>query len=193
MDISEVEEFCEEYMTHLTPAMRGSNHDIKTLLKLMESGYERHYLKIVAFHNDVKKAHGLACVNVDQTFAGGHRAFIRHVSTIRPEMISQAVGLVQDFVWKRIYCDHIRIEQLHMREDPETEKITANAQFKKALTTNKFRWKSLINADGGKRYAISEIKRPAAGPDFENPRGFQQIGQEPVTFKMGVVMQLTDK
>ena len=53
-------------MDKLTPEMKESFYDIPTLFKKMEDGYERHYLKIVAFHKDGKKmAHGLACVNVD--------------------------------------------------------------------------------------------------------------------------------
>ena len=54
-------------MDKLTPEMKESFYDIPTLYKKMEDGYERHYLKIVAFHNGKKMAHGLACVNVDQT------------------------------------------------------------------------------------------------------------------------------
>ena len=38
------------------------------LFELMESGYERHYLKIVAYHEGRKMAHGLACVNIDQNY-----------------------------------------------------------------------------------------------------------------------------
>ena len=64
-------------MDKLTPEMKESFYDIPTLYKKMEDGYERHYLKIVAFHNGKKMAHGLACVNVDQTLQNGHRAFIR--------------------------------------------------------------------------------------------------------------------
>jgi len=88
----------------------------------MEDGYERHYLKIVAYHNDKKMAHGLACVNYDQTLPNGHRAFIRHVSVIRNELFPQALKLVIDFTWRRIYCDHIRIELFHIK-DPESGKM----------------------------------------------------------------------
>ena len=52
-------------MEKLTPEMRDSFYDTRTLFKKMEEGYERHYLKIIAFHHGKKMAHGLACVNVD--------------------------------------------------------------------------------------------------------------------------------
>ena len=45
--------------------MRESFYDVPTLFKKMEEGYERHYLKIIAYHDGKKMAHGLACVNVD--------------------------------------------------------------------------------------------------------------------------------
>ena len=66
--------------------MRDSFYDVPTLFKKMEEGYERHYLKIIAYHDGKKMAHGLACVNVDQSLQSGHRAFIRHVSVIRNEL-----------------------------------------------------------------------------------------------------------
>ena len=39
----------------------------KTLLEKMEEGYERHYIKLVAYTgaNNSKEAYGMACINVD--------------------------------------------------------------------------------------------------------------------------------
>ena len=108
----------------------------------MEDGYERHYLKIVAFHNGKKMAHGLACINVDQSLNSGYRAFIRHVSVIRNELFPQAMKLVIDFIWRRIYCDHIRLELFHLK-DPETGKMYVDPAIKKTLAEAKFKWKNL--------------------------------------------------
>lgn len=110
----------------------------------MECGYERHYMKIVAFHEGRKMAHGLACINIDQSFASGHRAFLRHISVIRAELFPQALKLVIDFVWKRIACDHIRLEQFYVT-DEETKKLQAAPILKDSLKVAKFRWQSLIN------------------------------------------------
>ena len=65
IDSTEFVQFAQGYMDKLTPEMKDSFYDIQNLYKKMEEGYERHYLKIVAFHNGKKMAHGLACVNVD--------------------------------------------------------------------------------------------------------------------------------
>ena len=75
----------------------------------MESGYERHYLKIVAFHEGKKMAHGLACVAIDRNYKQGYRAFLRHISTIRTEMLPKALKLIIDFIWRRIHCNNIRL------------------------------------------------------------------------------------
>ena len=86
MQPSEFIEFANEYYQKLTPEMRGSFYDPDTLFKRMEAGYERHYMKIVAFHEGKKMAHGLACVNVDQNYRSGRRVFLRHISVIRTEL-----------------------------------------------------------------------------------------------------------
>ena len=107
---TEFVDFATDYYGKLLPEMRDSFQSPDQLFKLMESGYERHYLKIVAFHEGRKMAHGLACVNVDQNFKQGHRAFIRHISVIRAELLPQALKLIVNFIWKRIHCQNIRLE-----------------------------------------------------------------------------------
>lgn len=158
----------------------------------MEEGYERHYLKIVAYHDGKKMAHGLACINVDQSLQSGHRAFIRHVSVIRNELFPQALKLVTDFVWRRIYCDHIRLELFHFKNE-ETGRMAADDAIKKSLAELKYKWKNMINDGSGKRSQIMELKKPTGEaaadlPSFENPRQLQ-LGQEPVTIKSGVIME----
>jgi hypothetical protein len=89
--VHEFRAFAEEYYKRLLPEMRDSQYDIDSLIEKMEDGYERHYMKIVAFHNGQKMGHGLACVNVDQTYREGYRAFIRHVSVIRFQQFDEAM------------------------------------------------------------------------------------------------------
>lgn len=98
-------EFASDYYSKLVPELRDSLYDPETLFKLMENGYERHYMKIVAFHEGKKMAHGLACLNVDPNYMGGHRVFLRHISVIRTELLPQALTLIIDFIWRRLQCD----------------------------------------------------------------------------------------
>lgn len=58
-------DFATDYYQKLVPAMKESFATPELLFKQMEAGYERHYLKIVAYHDGRKMAHGLACVNID--------------------------------------------------------------------------------------------------------------------------------
>jgi len=62
---SEFLEFAKDYYSKLVPSIRDSFYPPEQLFEIMESGYERHYMKIVAFHEGRKMAHGLACVNID--------------------------------------------------------------------------------------------------------------------------------
>ena len=68
IDISRYVEFATEYEQKLTDEQKNSFDDIMTTLKKMEDGYERHYIKLVSYAGGRKLAHGLACINVDQTF-----------------------------------------------------------------------------------------------------------------------------
>ena len=170
---AEFVDFCKDYYQKLVPEIRNSFYDPETLFKVMEAGYERHYLKIVAYHDGRKMAHGLACVNVDQNYRQGHRAFLRHVSVIRPELFPQALRLIIDFIWRRVQCEHIRLEQFHMKDPNNEKRLQVDPMLKEALKVEKFRWQSLINdPNSGKRSQLMQLMKPAEGaPDFENPRG----------------------
>jgi hypothetical protein len=185
--------FANEYYQKLVPQLRDSFYEPETLFNLMEQGYERHYLKIVAFHEGRKMAHGLACVHIDQNHKSGHRAFLRHISVIRTELLPQALKLTVDFIWRRIQCEHIRLEQYHVA-NPETEKLAADESLKAALKEAKFRWQNLQNdPKTGKRSQLMQLVKPKedAAPPFENPRGLQ-IGKEPIVIKAGMLIQVSD-
>ena len=74
--------------------------------------------------------------------------------------------------------------------------MAAEENLKLALKVEKFRWKNLVNEANGKRSQMMELARPKgeaadALPPFENPRGVQ-VGQEPVTFRSGILIQVSD-
>ena len=116
------------------------------------------------------------------------------MSVIRNELFPQALKLVTDFIWRRIYCDHIRIELFHLK-DEETGKMQADPAIKKALGDMKYRWKNLSNDPAtGKRSQIMQLNKPtgeaaASLPEFENVRNLQ-LGKEPVTIKSGIIFEL---
>lgn len=66
------------FYERLDPTIAQSNHDAAKIVQLTEDGYERHYLHLV--HNET--VYGLACLNYDASNLGGHRCYIRHLSTI---------------------------------------------------------------------------------------------------------------
>ena len=55
-----------------------------------------------------------------------------------------------------------------------------------------FKWKSMKNDPvAGTRKELMAIKKPAEGiPDFENPRNLNP-GQEPLTVKAGIILELS--
>lgn len=61
--------------------------------------------------------YGLACLNYDATYLGGHRCYIRHLSTISTAHFKQALEAVVDYIWKEILCDDIRVEIYHIKDD----------------------------------------------------------------------------
>ena len=119
---------------------------------------------------------------------------IRHVSCIRNELFPQALKLVVDFIWKRIHCDHIRVELFHLT-DHETGKMAADPVIKKALAEVKFKWKNLTNDPvTGRRAQNMELKKPvgdaaASLPPYENTRNLVP-GKEPVTIKSGLLLEV---
>ena len=95
-------------------------------------------------------------------------------------------------MWRRIYCDHIRLELFHIKNE-ETGRMAADDAIKKSLAELKYKWKNMINDGSGKRSQIMELRKPTGDaaadlPPFENPRNLQ-LGQEPVTIKSGVIME----
>lgn len=75
---------------------------------------------------------------------GCHRAFIRHLSTINPAMMNDALSQVLKYIWKELPCEHVRAELIHIRDD-ETGRMAADPVVKAAYTTNGFKWKTLSN------------------------------------------------
>ena len=140
IDYTELINYVDEYYARIPNAMAKSNHECDIAVNKTEDGYLRHYFHIVV--GDV--VHGLACLNYDHTLLGGHRVYIRHLSTIMSGELSQALDLVCDFIWQEIPCDNIRVELYHFKDD-ETGKINVDNDIKSAYAGKGFRWKTLTN------------------------------------------------
>lgn len=83
------------------------------LIEKQSNGYERHYLK---FTQNGQLA-GLALFNVDYTAANEFRGYIRHISTLNMETLASAVELTINFIWKNMFCQNIRIELFHIKDE----------------------------------------------------------------------------
>lgn len=126
---SELLNYTDEYYARIKHAMAKSNHECDMAVNKTEDGYLRHYFHIVV--GDM--IHGLACLNYDHTLLGGHRVYIRHLSTIMSNELPHALDLVCDFIWREIPCDNIRVELYHFK-DHETGKINVDNDIKSAYT-----------------------------------------------------------
>lgn len=72
-----------------------------------------------------------------------------------------------DFIWRTVYCTHIRVELFHLKEDA-SGKIQADIDVKGALTKCGFKWKTLSNDPAtGKRAQVMQLNRPATAPAFD--------------------------
>lgn len=65
LTVEQVPEFYQKYSLKLDPRMRNCQHNSKVLIKKMEDGYQRHYLKIVSYREGMKCGNGLVFFNVD--------------------------------------------------------------------------------------------------------------------------------
>jgi len=78
VDFAELLNYVDEYYARIPNAIAKSNNESDIAVNKTEDGYLRHYLHLMV--DDV--VHGLACLNYDHTLLGGHRVYIRHLSTI---------------------------------------------------------------------------------------------------------------
>lgn len=62
------------------------------------------------------KVYGLACFNYDHSNLGGHRGYIRHLSTMEPKHMEIALDAVVDYIWRHMPCDNIRVEIYHIKD-----------------------------------------------------------------------------
>jgi len=125
VDYAELVNYFDEYYTRIPNAMAKSNNECVIAVNKTEDGYLRHYLHLMV--DDV--VHGLALLNYDHTLLGGHRAYIRHLSTINTGDLPEALDLVCEFAWQEIPCDNIRVELFHFK-DEETGKINVDNEIK---------------------------------------------------------------
>ncbi len=104
--------------------------------------------------------------------------------------MQKAAEIVIDFMWRTVYCQHIRLELFHQQD--AAGKFQADPDVKNAFTKLGFKWKTLSNDPStGKRAQIMQLNRPANAPEFD--RGFRKIepGVEPLTIKAALTMGLS--
>lgn len=75
------------YYAQLAPEILKSNSDATTVKQKMSEGYLKHWLHF----ESSGKVHGLACLCYDASNLGGHRVYIRHLSTIQPDLMADAL------------------------------------------------------------------------------------------------------
>lgn len=116
------------------------------------------------------------------------------MTVIRVELFRQALELIVDFIWRRINCDHVRVELNHIKD--KDGKLAADPFIKKVFSESGFRWKTLQNdPKTGKRAQIMQLNKPTTGekfealPKFENPRKLK-LGAEPITIKSAILIGL---
>lgn len=141
-----------------------SFYDYEQLVEKQNHGYERHFIKLTAPGN--KEIQGVALFNIDHTAAGEYRGYIRHLSTVDISKMQRAVEQVVEFMWKTVYCQHIRVELYHLKE--EDGKMQADPDVKNAFAKCGFKWKTLTNdPHTGKRAQVMQLNRFATTPAFE--------------------------
>jgi hypothetical protein len=92
---------------------------------------------------------GIALINYDQSALASHRCYIRSLCTIFPAHLAKALDCVVDFIWKKLNCDHIRVEINHFVDS--SGKVNVDAHVKSVYTSKGFKWKTLQNDPSGKR------------------------------------------
>lgn len=126
------------------------------MLLKAKAGYDQHYMHIKNTKGEIV---GMALFNYDHTNLGGHRAYIRHLSTLQEEIMPSALQLVIDYIWKHIPSDNIRVELFHYT-DREDNKMKCDPFMKQVYAEKRFRWKTLVNdPKSGKRAQIMQLNR----------------------------------
>jgi hypothetical protein len=164
-----------------------SFYDCDQLLAKQANGYERHYIKLMLAGS--KEPQGLAVFNVDHTTQGEFRGYIRHLSTVDVTKLQKAAELVINFIWKTVYCQHIRLELFHKQDS--AGKFQADPDVKNAFSKLGFKWKTLSNdPHTGKRAQIMQLSRPITAPGFDKKYRKMEPGVEPLTIKAAFIIGL---
>lgn len=121
------------------------------MLDQMRFGYEAHYLKVLKGRQML----GLLCFNIDHTHQSEIRAYIRHLTVNDRELYPLIVKEAANFIFNQTHCDCIRVDIHHFKEsDAEDAKMQADTFVKDCfgMARKGFKWKTMINTDGGVRY-----------------------------------------
>ncbi len=98
---------------------------------LMQTGFERHWIKFSKFHKNKKKRHGIAAINVKQT-PQGNAAYIRLLHAVKTSEYDALIKETLYHIFKYINVQLIMIEVYYLK-DEETGKFTSDKEFIDAL------------------------------------------------------------
>jgi len=131
---------------------------------------------------------GLAVIHICPSSQLRTRVVILHASVIQKELnsLSDFLQKLINYIWTTINCDEIRVELLHFIQDT---KLAPYELLKYEYQELKFKWKMLINDQYGNRVLVLGVNRPEDKPFNKG----LDCKREPIVFKHGVVLTLTDK
>ena len=167
---NELSTFLEEYLPRL-------DEGIRTTFKINETavlnGFEPYFLKFVRkseteTSDAQQEIEGLVVFNIDPRIHDRVRLNLHHVSTVAREDFSEGLKLCMEFIWRRVYCDEVRVALVHLKN--AEGKLVVDTELRDVLKNEqRFKWKTLTNEDG-KRKLIMAVERTAVDLQFENPR-----------------------
>ena len=166
------------YQNHTSSKILQSYCPLSELITKAESGYEPYWL---CYANDTYPLEGasnllrdssfdllrgLAVFHIDPASQQKPRVTILHASTLEETKVPDLVRKLVEYIWKNVNCEEIRVELTHFMQEG---RLAPCDVLKASFQGMKFRWKTLINDQQGKRVVVLGLAR-GAGDVFVNPR-----------------------
>eukprot|EP00826_Nyctotherus_ovalis_P060829 TRINITY_DN8586_c0_g1_i1.p1 TRINITY_DN8586_c0_g1~~TRINITY_DN8586_c0_g1_i1.p1 ORF type:complete len:415 (-),score=54.22 TRINITY_DN8586_c0_g1_i1:884-2128(-) len=194
----DVPELLEWYQSKLPIKFAKSYCPLPDLLAKSQSGQNPIWLGYsssktalsIANHKNFLNIEGLAVAHIDASSRVGVKAVILHASVLSENTseLREFLEKLVDYVWRHVNCDEVRVELLHFVQG---DKLGPYEVLKSEFQGLKFRWKTLMNDSEGNRTLVLGASRPE-GKVFDKRKGLD-CKSEPITFKHGVILSLTDK
>jgi hypothetical protein len=192
----DVARLVEWYKSKVSDSFAKSYCSLDDLLERSQAGHNPIWLGYSSHENAfnlIEAKHsfnieGLAVIHIDPSSQLRTRVVILHASVIEDEVkhLSDFLLKLMDYIWTTINCDEVRVELLHFTQN---DKLAPYELLKYEYQRLKFKWKTLINDKYSNRVLILGINRPE---DKQFNKGLD-CKNEPIVFKHGVVLTLTDK